>query len=228
MLKDRSLTAYYDEVALKGLQLAANDALRGVLSDEKVHLIRDNVMALIDDLASHEDKDPHPDDKADADATATLAERAVPKPGRTEIRCSTRREPCTGVARARHRFCAWRAAGPSTRPPPPCWRNCSANTGWSAASPRTRKPRAATSVRSTPAGIAMVCISYLEISGSPNHLHYLMRRLRSRMPGVPDPGRCLARRRRRRQRQTHPQRHRRRPLHGGPQGCGRHLRDGGP
>ena len=34
-------------------------------------------------------------------------------------------------------------------------------------------------------GIAMVCISYLEISGSPNHLHYLMRRLRSRMPGVP-------------------------------------------
>ena len=34
-------------------------------------------------------------------------------------------------------------------------------------------------------GIAMVCISYLEISGNPNHLHYLMRRLRSRMPGVP-------------------------------------------
>ena len=55
MLKDRSLTAYYDEVALKGLQLAANDALRGVLNDDKVHLIRDNVMALISDLSSHED-----------------------------------------------------------------------------------------------------------------------------------------------------------------------------
>ena len=36
LLKERSLTSYYDEVALKGLQLAANDALRGVLSTEKV------------------------------------------------------------------------------------------------------------------------------------------------------------------------------------------------
>ena len=85
MLKDRSLTAYYDEVALKGLQLAANDALRGVLSDEKVHLIRDNVMALINDLSTHEDKDPHPDEKADAEAASTLAERAVPKPGRAHV-----------------------------------------------------------------------------------------------------------------------------------------------
>jgi hypothetical protein len=32
LLKERSLSSYYDEVALKGLQLAANDALRGVLS----------------------------------------------------------------------------------------------------------------------------------------------------------------------------------------------------
>ena len=31
ILKDRSLSTYYDEVALKGLQLAANDAQRGVL-----------------------------------------------------------------------------------------------------------------------------------------------------------------------------------------------------
>ena len=36
-----------------------------------------------------------------------------------------------------------------------------------------------------PAGIAMVCISYVEISGSPAHLHYLLRRLRGRLPGVP-------------------------------------------
>ena len=34
-------------------------------------------------------------------------------------------------------------------------------------------------------GVAMVCISYLNISGSPSHLRYLMRRLRRRLPGVP-------------------------------------------
>ena len=32
------------------------------------------------------------------------------------------------------------------------------------------------------AGVAAVCISYLEISGSPSGLHYLVRRLRARLP----------------------------------------------
>jgi hypothetical protein len=31
----------------------------------------------------------------------------------------------------------------------------------------------------------MVCISYLEISGNPSHLRYLLARLRSRLPGRP-------------------------------------------
>ena len=30
----------------------------------------------------------------------------------------------------------------------------------------------------------MVCIAYLEITGSPSHLRYMIRRLRRRMPGV--------------------------------------------
>jgi hypothetical protein len=34
-------------------------------------------------------------------------------------------------------------------------------------------------------GVQMVCISYLEISGTPAHLRYLLRRLRQRLPGVP-------------------------------------------
>ena len=35
-------------------------------------------------------------------------------------------------------------------------------------------------------GVAMVCISYLEISGNPAHLRHLLRRLRQRLPpGAP-------------------------------------------
>ena len=34
-------------------------------------------------------------------------------------------------------------------------------------------------------GVAMVCISYLEISGSPAHLRYLLRRLRQKLPKAP-------------------------------------------
>ena len=34
-------------------------------------------------------------------------------------------------------------------------------------------------------GVAIVCISYLEIHGNPAHLRYLIRRLRQRLPQVP-------------------------------------------
>ena len=34
-------------------------------------------------------------------------------------------------------------------------------------------------------GVAMVCISYLDISGNPAHLRYLLRRLRERLPQAP-------------------------------------------
>ena len=34
-------------------------------------------------------------------------------------------------------------------------------------------------------GVAMVCVSYLEMAGSPTHLRYLLRRLRQKLPGVP-------------------------------------------
>ncbi len=34
-------------------------------------------------------------------------------------------------------------------------------------------------------GVAMVCVSYIEASGSPSPLRYMMRRLRQRLPGAP-------------------------------------------
>jgi hypothetical protein len=34
-------------------------------------------------------------------------------------------------------------------------------------------------------GVAMVCIIYLEMTGSPSHLRYLLRRLRARLPEIP-------------------------------------------
>ena len=42
-LKERSLSSYYDEVALKGLQLAQVDAERGVLDRERTSKIKDAV-----------------------------------------------------------------------------------------------------------------------------------------------------------------------------------------
>ena len=183
LLKERSLTGYYDEVALKGLQLAANDALRGALTPEKVELIKDSVKALTEDLAGHEDRDPHPADKAAAEAVATRSERAVPTPP----------APKADAPEDGARAPQWSAATPVL---------CLAGKGPldEAASAMLAQllgkhglaarvaPHGSASRRGIEtldaAGIAMVCISYLEISGSPTALHYLVRRLREHIPGV--------------------------------------------
>ena len=56
-MKDHSLAAYYDEVALKGLELAQTDLSRGSLDGSKVAEMMASVEALIDDLSDHEDAD---------------------------------------------------------------------------------------------------------------------------------------------------------------------------
>lgn len=55
-LKERPLASYYDEVALKGLQLAQSDAARGVLSEERQNKIRDSVKELVENLEDGGDR----------------------------------------------------------------------------------------------------------------------------------------------------------------------------
>ena len=55
ILRRCSLPDYYDEVVLKGLELAARDATRGVLSAEQKGVIRDSLSELIEELEGHEE-----------------------------------------------------------------------------------------------------------------------------------------------------------------------------
>ena len=179
LLKERSLSSYYDEVALRGLQLAANDASRGAVPPEQIEQVKNAIRGLVADLAGHEDQDPAP---AEGDtALPSLAEQGVP-----------------------------RNPAPKTPPPapealPPAWQReaailCIAGRGPldEAASAMLAQllQKHGIGARVVPyeavsrdrinsfdtAGAAMVCISYLEISGSPAHLRYLLRRLRQRLP----------------------------------------------
>src|SRR3954465_11779891 len=58
VLKERSLASYYDEVALKGLQLAQADAERGALDQERLMKIRNAVSEFANDLSDQEDRPP--------------------------------------------------------------------------------------------------------------------------------------------------------------------------
>jgi hypothetical protein len=54
-LKEKSLSDYYDEVAIKGLALAQLDVNRGSLDHERRVRIKEAVEGVIDDLADHAD-----------------------------------------------------------------------------------------------------------------------------------------------------------------------------
>src|ERR1700704_2776190 len=70
-LMERSLTSYYDEVALKGLQLAQADAERGALNHERLTKIRDAVSEFANNLSDQDDR-PLPKVRSTTDAEATF------------------------------------------------------------------------------------------------------------------------------------------------------------
>lgn len=55
-LKQRPVAAYFDEVVLPGLRLAAADADKDALDGERLARIRDAVAEIIDDVTGHEDQ----------------------------------------------------------------------------------------------------------------------------------------------------------------------------
>ena len=177
MLGERSLAAYFDDVAVPGLRLAAHDADRGVLRDGKLARVRRLAAALLDDLSEHADA---ATDTGDAPA-APIADDPPP------------------VAANKRR----RNAKADPAPAPAGTILCVAGRGafdTAAAMMLTqllgRKGIATRLVdhaavsRDRVAGLDMVgvrliCICALDMAGAPPWLRYLLRRLRGRAAGVP-------------------------------------------
>ena len=183
LLKDRSLSSYYDEVALKGLQLAANDLLRGVLTALQLERIRTVIGDLVEGLDDYADADPVPiDDKAVLDApgdqralprqpapdTAVpeAAERPPKGQGEVPVLCVAGRGPFDeAVSLMLAQLLRKHAVGARVVP-------------------HEAVSRAAIHLLDT-TGVALVCISYLEITGTPSHLRYLIRRLQRSISNTP-------------------------------------------
>lgn len=185
MLRERPLSNYYDEVALKGLQLAANDAERGVLPAGRLERVRDSALSLIGDLSERPDVEQKPEmasppASAGPVAETSQAEQALPNTA----------APPTPAAIPD----AWRADGAVL---------CIAGRGpldeAGSAMLAQLLVKRGIGARLVPhgdvardrvqnlavTGAVMVCISYLEVSGQPAHLRYLIRRLRARLPNAP-------------------------------------------
>ncbi len=178
LLRTRALSAYYDDIALGGLKLAARDALRGGLNTPQLMRIRDSVQELVEELDEYEDRKPEPAKPAakpvavaplEQPDSAARKEEQSPEPEPAEqglsgaVLCVAGASPldeavCSMLAQllGKHGLAAKRLAGD-----------------------RSSRPAIATL---DPGEIAIVCISVLETNGSIARLRLLVRRLRRRLP----------------------------------------------
>ncbi len=182
LLKERSLSSYYDDVALKGLQLAAVDAQRGNLRPDQLDHIRTTIDAVIDDLKAYPDAQP-PASLAAGSAITPSEAGENPAGGReisaaagtvvppewqrdSAVLCVAGRGPLDEAAAAMVvQVLGKHGIGGRVVPYAAVARDAIARFGGGDAK--------------------MICISYLELGGEPSHLRYLIERLHRHLPGLP-------------------------------------------
>ncbi|MBV9247625.1 MAG: AI-2E family transporter [Acetobacteraceae bacterium] len=184
LLEERSLSSYYDEVALKGLELAAVDAARGVLSAAQIERIKEACFELVEDLDDQEDRDPDPSQKETGVAAPSRAEQDLPK----------QPAPSTNAPAEPDMPAAWRweasvlciaGRGPLDDASAEMLAQLLRKHGLgSRALPHAAVSRAGLASLDV-SQVAMICLSYLELEGAVSHLRYLLRRVRRRAPGIP-------------------------------------------
>jgi len=174
LLADRSLTAYYDQVVLGGLKLAAEDARRGAIHRPQARRLVENMVGLIHDLDDHDETatpaptpslHPLPGQPIAETAPATLPDAPAEWQALGSVVCIAGRGVLDDAVTAMLEQLLGRR-GFGVR------RVDHAAAGRDAAVPLDLS------------GAKLVCLSYLELGGTPSHLRYLVRRLR-RMTDAP-------------------------------------------
>ena len=173
-LKEMSLTSFYDDVALKGLELAAVDVGRGTLGHSQIERIKDVVTTLVAELESYNNassglsrssneengvrQDPHK-------PFSLKATEGVPPAslGGKPIRCVAGRGLLDQAAAT-------------------MLAQILAKHGLSAEIvPAESVSRAGISAFASE-NVAVICVCYVDSGGSTSHLRFLLRRLRQRVP----------------------------------------------
>jgi hypothetical protein len=175
-LKDQPLSAYYDEVVLKGLQLATIDINRGVLSSAKVERLKENIKELVQDLAAYDDvRRATAAEQKTVDGLAAHGKalpKSSPPAGKIFDKDGQSEAPVLCVA----------GRGPLDEAASSMLAQLLAKHGLSVRLAR-HEAVSRTSIGSFEVrDAAMVCICYLDINGNPAHLRYLLRRLREHLP----------------------------------------------
>lgn len=179
-LKERSLASYYDEVALKGLQLAQVDAERGAIDQERLSKIRDAVNEFASDLADQDDRPPW-NVHLTTDAEASSAVESVAENAAHEHLPVLRKEELPPDWLGEHPVLCMAGRSLIDEAAAIMLAQLSGSHGLAA---RFEGPEALSTtnvLRLDATGVAIVCLVYLDSSG-PAHMRYSVRRLRRKLP----------------------------------------------
>src|SRR5450631_2629687 len=179
-LKERSLSSYYDEVALKGLQLAQADAERGALDLERLTKIRETVREFTNDLSDQDDRAP-PKVSSTTDAEATSAVESVAKDAPYENLPTVSKEDLPPDWQGDHPVLC--VAGRSLVDEAAAIMLGQLSTAHGlAARVEGAEALSTTNVfRLETTGVAIICLVYMDAIG-PAHVRYSVRRLRRKIP----------------------------------------------
>ncbi len=179
-LKERPLSAYYDEVALKGLKLAQNDIDRNALDATHIEKINLAFTELLQEFDDHVDEQPTPPIEPTQDAEAAAAVDAIGKDAaydlpvlKDEDLAPSWRGQAAVLCVASHTDLDAAAANMLAQ--------LLSKHGLRARVEGADALSSTNLLRLDTAGVALACVSALEES-NPAHLRFTIRRLRRRLP----------------------------------------------
>jgi predicted PurR-regulated permease PerM len=179
-LKEHSLSSYYEDVVLKGLQTAAVDVDRGALGEEQLEQVKSTIRELLSELAVYDDREP----PSGSPEIASAIGRHDEDPENTELPSSDSSElgfelptqtPILSIG----------GKGPLDEAAAAMLAQLLAKHGLGARVVTYESVSRERIASLDVPGTSMICITYLELSGTPSHLRYLVRRLRRKLPDAP-------------------------------------------
>jgi predicted PurR-regulated permease PerM len=179
-LKERSLSSYYDEVALKGLQLAQVDAERGALDDERLTKIRDAVVEFTNNLSDQDDRLP-PKLRSTTDAEATSAVESVAEDAPYEDLPVLSKGELPSEWQSEYPVLCMAGRSFLDEAAAIMLGQLSTAHGLAARVEGAEALSTANIFRLETTGVAVVCLVYMDGSG-PAHMRYSVRRLRRKLP----------------------------------------------
>jgi predicted PurR-regulated permease PerM len=179
-LKERPLSSYYDDVALKGLQLAQFDFDRDALDRSRLLKIRDTVFEFVNDLSDQPDHKPTGEQSTeDAEAVAAV-ENVAADPGYAELPVLQKADLAPVWQGAQPVLCI---AGRTLLDEAAAIMVAQLCTVHGLVA-RVEGPDAlatANIFRLETTGVALVCLSYLDTTNGA-HIRYAVRRIRRILP----------------------------------------------